>query len=218
MRQKKKQFLVLGLGRFGKSVARSLTELGHEVLAVDNDADAVAAAAEYVTQSVQANCTDEDTIRSFDPAGFDAAVVAIGTNVRDSVLACLLCKEAGAPLVIAKAMDELHGKLLSKIGVDRVIYPERDMGERLARSLTSPSVLDMMELSGDYRVAEVMAPASWADRTLAEIDVRRRYGVSVIGVRRGTDFLSAPGADTRLAQGDVLVAIGPEESINELER
>lgn len=217
MRQKKKQFLVLGLGRFGKSVAKNLSELGHEVLAVDTDAEAVADVAEYVTQSLQADCTDEDIIRSFDPAGFDAAVVAIGTNVRDSVMACLLCKEAGAPMVIAKAMDELHGKLLSKIGVDRVIYPERDMGERLARSLSSPNVVDMMSLSGDFSVAEVIAPEAWAGRTLSEINVRRRYNVSIIGIRREGTFISAPGADTRINAGDVLAAIGSEEDLSALE-
>ena len=161
MRQKQKQFLVLGLGRFGRSVAIKLTELGHEVLAVDNDEAKVNDIADQVTQAMQADCTDEDTMRSLDPGGFDAAVVAIGTNVRDSVLVSLLCKEAGVPLVIAKAMDELHGKLLTKIGVDRVIYPERDMGERLAHALVNPGMMEMMALSGDCSLAEILTPQAW---------------------------------------------------------
>jgi len=217
MRQKQKQFVVLGLGRFGTSVAQALTELGHEVLAVDNDADRVEDVAPLVTQCVQADATDEEVLRSFDPAGFDACIVAIGTNVRDSVMVALLCKEAGCPMVIAKAMDDLHGKLLGKIGVDRVIYPERDMGQRLARSLVSPTILDIMQVSDGLGVAEMIAPANWIGKTLAELNVRQRTGLSVIGVRSKSGFNSMPGADTRIMEGDVVVMMGKEEAISRVQ-
>lgn len=216
MKAKKKQYLVLGLGRFGSSVARSLCEMGHEVLAVDSDADAVASVAPYVTQCVQADATDEEVLASFAPGSFDAAVVSVGGNVQDSVMMSLLCKEQGVPFVIAKANNDLHGKLLRKIGVDRVIFPERDMGHRLARWLVMPSVLDMMELSDDHQIAEVMTPDGWVERTLVQIDVRRRYGVSVIAVRRGTQLITSPGADMKLESGDVLILIGKQQDIDSI--
>ena len=218
MRQTKKQFLVLGLGRFGASVARSLTEMGHEVMAVDCDQDRVDEVAEYVDNCVQANATDEDVLRSFDPASFDACIVAVGTNVRDSVMMALLCKEAGSPMVVAKAMDDLHGKLLAKIGVDRVIFPERDMGQRLAKSLVSPSMLDMMDLAEGYQIAEVLSPAAWDEKTLEQLSVRRKYNVSVIAVRRNGRLIASPGADTRLEEGDALILLGREEDVDRIDR
>ena len=217
MKQRKKQFLILGLGRFGTSLARSLCEMGHEVLAVDRDQDRVDDIAPFVTQSMQADATDEEVLRSLDPAGFDACIVAIGTNVRDSVMMALLCKEAGSPLVIAKAMDDLHAKLLTKIGVDRVIFPERDMGQRLARSLVSSSMLDIMELSDAYKIAELITPAGWSGKTLEQLQVRRKYGISVIAVRRGQNLIASPGADTLLLPEDVLVVLGSEEDLDRLE-
>lgn len=218
MRMKKKQFLVFGLGRFGTSVAKTLCAMGHEVLAVDRDQEAVDDIAPYVTQSVQADVTDEEVLTSFGLGNFDAAVVAIGTNVQDSVLVSLLCKEAGVPLVIAKAMDELHGKVLSKIGVDRVIFPERDMGARLARSLVSPGVLDLMELSDGYQVAEVVAPESWVGKTLMGLNVRRNFGVSVIAVRRGDKFMASPAAEFIIKTGDTMVLLGKDEDIEDIEQ
>ena len=171
----------------------------------------------YVTQCVQADATDEEFLRSFDPASFDAAIVAIGTNVRDSVLMALLCKEAGAPMVIAKAMDELHAKLLTKIGVDRVIFPERDMGQRLARFLCSKGMLEVMELDEGYQIAEVLSPAAWAGKTLMELDVRRKYGVSVVGIKRAGGFVASPGGDSRLEAGDTLVMMGHEDAIDTID-
>ena len=125
----KKQFLVLGLGRFGGSLARSLCKMGHEVLAVDTDAETVEDIAPYVTQAVQANATDEEALQTMGVNNFDVAVVGIGA-IRDSILVTVLCKEAGVPYVLAKAMDDLHAKVLRKVGADRVVFPERDMGDR----------------------------------------------------------------------------------------
>ena len=147
MKGKKKQFLVLGLGRFGSAVARSLCEMGHEVLAVDSDAEAVQAISPHVTQAVQADATDDEVFSSLDAGSYDAAIVSIGSNVRDSILISVLCKEAGVPLVVAKASDDLHAKVLSKVGVDRVVFPERDMGQRAARALVMPQMLDLMKIN-----------------------------------------------------------------------
>lgn len=213
MRKKKKQFIVLGLGRFGMSLARHLHDLGHEVLAVDSNERLVNDAAAHVTQAIQADATDEASLRQLGVGGFDAAVVAIGSNIRDSILITVLCKEAGVPLVIAKAVDELHAKVLRKVGADRVVFPERDMGQRVARTLDTPNILELMELSGDYRIAELLAPEKWCGRTLMDVNVRRNYGLSVIGIRRGETFMASPGADVRLDAGDILLVLGRTKDI-----
>lgn len=217
MKAKKQQFLVLGLGRFGSSAARTLAELGYEVLAVDRSEDAVEDIAPYVTQAVVADASDEDTLKELDAASFDVAIVAIGSGIRESILISVLCKEAGVKTVIAKANDELHAKILRKVGVDRVIFPEREMAQRLARSLVMPGILDIMELTDDYQIVEVMTPESWAGRSLVQIHVRRNYGVSIVAVRRGGELLPSPGADTVLNADDVLLMLGKQADIDALE-
>lgn len=213
MRSRKKQFIVLGLGRFGASVARHLCQMGHEVMAVDSDERLVSDLAPHVTQAVQADATDEAALAELDVRSFDAAVVAIGTNTRDSILITVLCKEAGVPLVIAKAVDDLHAKVLRKVGADQVVFPERDMGQRVARALDTPNILELMELSRDHRIAELIAPDRWCGRTLLDINVRRNYGLSVIGIRRGDEFLASPGAETLVQPGDVLLVLGKSGDI-----
>ncbi len=218
MKEKKKQFLVLGLGRFGSSLAMQLCQLGHEVLAVDSRAEHVEDIAPYVTQAVQANATDEDALDALGVSSFDAAIVSIGQNIRDSILVSVLCKEKGVPMVMAKAVDSLHAKVLEKVGVDRVVFPEQDMGHRVARSLVSPSILDLMELSDGYQIAEIVVPSAWHHRTLVDINVRREYGLSVIGIRRGGCFLASPGADTAFEPEDVMVVLGQQKDVDALER
>lgn len=213
MKSRKRQYAVLGLGRFGASVAMHLSRMGHEVLAVDSDEALVAALAPHVTQAIQADATDEAALRELEISSFDAAVVAIGTNARASILVTVLCKEAGVPLVIAKAVDELHAKVLRKVGADRVVFPERDMGQRVARTLDSPNIVDLMELSGEHRIAEVIAPQAWCGRTLQEVNVRRDYGLTVIGIRRGERFIASPGADMALQRDDILLVLGRSTEI-----
>ena len=213
MKNRKKQFAVLGLGRFGASVAMHLTRMGHEVLAVDSDEMLVAALAPHVTQAIQADATDEAALAEMEIGSFDAAVVAIGTNSRASILVTVLCKEAGVPLVIAKAEDELHAKVLRKVGADRVVFPERDMGQRVARTLDAPNIIDLIELSGEHRIAEIIAPEKWCGRTLMDINVRRDYGLTVIGIRRDERFIASPGADAVLRNGDILLVLGRTKEI-----
>lgn len=213
MKNRRKQYAVLGLGRFGASVAMHLSRMGHEVLAVDSDENLVAALAPHVTQAIQADATDEAALKEMEIGSFDAAVIAIGTNSRASILVTVLCKEEGVPLVIAKAEDELHAKVLRKVGADRVVFPERDMGQRVARTLDAPNIVDLMELSGEHRIAEVIAPQAWCGRTLMEVNVRRDYGLTVIGIRRGERFIASPGADMTLHSGDLLLVLGRTKDI-----
>lgn len=216
-RRQKEQFIVLGLGRFGASVARSLYEMGYEVMAVDSDEGLVQNAAPYATQAVQADATDEDALQALGIQNYDVAVVAIG-NVRDSVLITVLCKEAGIPQVVAKATDDLHAKVLRKVGADRVVFPERDMGMRVAKSLVTPNILDMMALTDGYQIAEVTAPEAWQGRTLAQVNVRRDYGLSILAIQRDGGLIASPGAETVFVQQDVLLVLGKQESIAAMER
>lgn len=179
-----KSFLIIGLGRFGQSTARMLTILGHEVVAVDKRADRVSAVKDSVMRAIQADTTDERAVAQLGIRNFDGVVICIGDDIRASVLATVLCREMGAKKIVAKAQDDLHQKLLIKTGADRVVQPEHDGGIRLARSLVAEGVLDSLDLSDEYSINEVEIPKDWIDRSLAQIDVRNRYGVSVIAVRR----------------------------------
>mgnify|MGYP002732344451 CR=1 FL=1 len=217
MKEKTKQYLVLGLGRFGESLAKSLCKQGHEVLAVDEDEQLVNDIAPYVTQAVSLDATDEAALESLGVRNFDAAIVSIGQNMRDSILVCVLLKELGVKHLIAKAMDDLHGKVLRKIGVDRVVFPEREMGVRLAKSLIAPNVLEMMELSDDHQLAEVVVPAKWVGQSIAGVDVRRRYGVSILAIRRAGQFIVSPEPDTAFATGDALLVLGEHNAIDGIE-
>lgn len=216
-KKSKKQFLVLGLGRFGSSLAQNLCAMGYEVMAVDRDSELVQANAPHVTQAVQADATDEEALEALGVHNFDVAVVAIG-NIRDSILVTVLCKEAGIGQVMAKAVDDLHAKVLRKVGADRVVFPERDMGMRMAKALVTPSILDMMALADGYQIAEAVVPEPWCGRTLVDVNVRRNYGLSVLGIQRDGEFLAAPGADAMLTQGDVLLVLGKQESISAMEQ
>lgn len=217
MKNRKRQYIVLGLGRFGASVAIHLSRMGHEVMAVDSDEGLVQAVAPHVMQAVQADATDENALAELDVGSFDAAVIAIGSNTRDSILVTVLCKEAGVPLVVAKAVDELHAKVLRKVGADRVVFPERDMGQRVARTLDTPNIIELIELSGEHQIAEVYAPEKWCGRTLVDVNVRRNYGLSIIGIRRDGEFLASPGADMTLRKGDILLVLGRVRDIEAID-
>lgn len=213
MKGKTKQFMVLGMGLFGSSLAKALHEFGHEVLAVDSDADLVEAIAPYVTQAVQIDATDEAALQELGVRNFDAVIVSIGKNLRDSILVCVIIKELGVPYLIAKATDEIHAKVLRKIGVDRVVFPERDMGVRVAKSLITPNVLEMMEFSGDYRLIEIILPAKWAGSSIIEVDVRRKYGISILAIQRDGQFIVSPSPDAVFQTGDILLVLGQKDDI-----
>lgn len=215
---KSKQFLVFGLGRFGTSLAQSLCKQGQEVLAVDADEELVNDIAPYVTQAVQLDATDESALQSLGIKNFDAAVVSIGQNTRDSILVCVLLKEMGIPYLVAKATDDLHAKVLRKIGVDRVVFPERDMGVRLARTIISPGVLELMNLSDDYQLMEIVPPKNWIGQTLMGLNVRRKYGVNILAIHRQEQFDMSPAPDRVFKEGDTLLVMGKKTDIEKLDQ
>lgn len=211
-------FAVIGLGRFGASVARTLAGLGHSVLGVDSNPERVQELADEITHVVQADCTDEHAVRSLGLRNFDTVVVAIGQDLEASILITLMLKEMGVPRVVAKAASELHGKVLERVGADQVVLPEKDMGAKVARALSQGGMLDFLELTPDVSVVELTAGEGAAGRTLKQLDLRARYHVSVIAIRRGREVLVAPLADVPLRKDDVLVAIGKNEHIDRLLR
>ncbi|MBI3975107.1 MAG: TrkA family potassium uptake protein [Armatimonadetes bacterium] len=211
------EFAVIGLGRFGSSVARTLYDLGHNVLAMDKDEAALRLVVDHVTHAVQVDSTDPEALRAVGITNLDAVVVAIGVDIQESILTTLLLKDLGVKKIVAKAVDEQQGKVLEKVGADLVIFPERDMGERVAHSLASPNVLEYIELSPDYTIEEVNVPARLDGRTLGELELRTKFGVNVLLIRRDSQLLISPATDVRLQTGDVLVVVGENRQLNRLE-
>lgn len=212
-----RQYAVIRLGKFGASVACTLAKLGHQVLAVDIDEDKVQQVADGVTRAVQADATDEDILRAIGIRNFDVVIVTIGHDVLSSILTCLILKDMGVTYVVGKAHDELHGKLLEKIGVEQVVYPERDMGARLAATLTSSNILEVIELSPDYDVVGITASSELIGRTLRELNLRAKLGVNVAAIRSTDNKVKvSPGPDDLIRKGDVLLALGTTESLGKL--
>ncbi len=211
-----KTFAVIGMGKFGFSVAKKLFELGHEVLAIDLDQNRIQAVSEYVTHAVACDAKEESALRAVGIRNYDTVIVAIGEDVTDSVLITLLVKELGIKNVICKAMDRNHKKILMKIGADRVLIPEQEMGAKLALSLNSNNMMEVLELSDVYGVAEVDVPHKWIGRSIKDLNVRKRYDVNIIAVQPdGKDDIEvSPDPDYAFAEGDRAVLVGRNEDIN----
>ncbi len=215
-RRRTRQFAVVGLGRFGASVAETLYRLGQEVLAVDTSEERVQEMAPLVTHAVQADATDENAMRAIGIRNFDVVVVAIG-EIEASILATSVLKGLGVPYIVAKALSDLHGQVLSRVGADRVIYPERDMGVRVAHNLLSGNLIDYIELAPGYSIIEVVAKEPFVGKTLRQLDFRAKYGIHVLALRRGDEVQMAPDPDALIQAGDVLVAMGENDRLEELE-
>jgi len=211
-----KQFVVVGLGRFGASVATTLAENGHDVLAIDRDPEKVQAISGDVTHAVEADATDEEALKTLGVRNFDVAVVSIGDNVSANILCTLILKELNLPYVIVKAPDTLHGKVLTKVGADRVVYPERDMGSRIAQNLISSNVLDYIEFAPEYGVIEILASDNMVGRTLKELELRASFDVNVMAIKRGEQLFISPGAEDKIEAGDKLVLMGKNENLDKM--
>ena len=217
MKKKNKQFAVIGLGRFGTSVATTLYTLGYEVLAIDADEDRIQKFSEEVTHVVQADTTDENSLKALGIRNFDVVVVAIGEDVQANVLTTLLLKDLGVKHIVAKARNELHGKMLAKIGADRVVYPERDMGQRVAHNLVATNVLEYIELSPDLSIVEIAAPGTLIGQSLAQANLRAKYEVNVVAIKRGNELIVPPQPDEKIKPGDIIISVGQTKGIQKLE-
>lgn len=212
-----KQFVVIGIGRFGASLAKTLYSTGNDVLAIDKNEDLVQDIADYVTHAVQMDATDENAIRTLGIRNFDVAVVSIGDNIQASIMVTLLLKEVGVKYIVAKGSNDLHAKVLKKIGADRVVLPEQDMGNRVAHNLLSSSILDFIELSEDYSVMEIEVIDAWDGNTLQELKLRTKYGINVMAIKNDKKVKVSPSAETALNSGDILVVVGSVEQLTKIE-
>jgi trk system potassium uptake protein TrkA len=212
-----KQFAVIGLGRFGTSMALTLARMGYDVLAVDTNEEKVNNIIEYVTHAVQVDAMDEQALKSLGIRNFDVVIVAIGQDIQANILTTVMLKELGVKKVVSKAVTDLHGKVLERIGADKVVFPERDMGVRVAHALVSKNILDQINISPDYSIIELISPTELANKTLGQGNIRGKYGVTVLAIRRGNDVIISPGAQHLVKEGDVLVVVGRNEKLKTLE-
>jgi trk system potassium uptake protein len=211
-----KDFVVIGCGRFGQSVARSLYSKGHDVMAIDIDPEKVQEISDEVTHAIEADSTEEASLKTLGIRNFDVAVVSIGTDIQASILTTLIVKELGVKHVVAKAQNDIHAKVLYKIGADRVVLPERDMGIRLAHNLVTHNVLDYIELDPNYSVIEITALKEWEGKMLKNLQLPTEYGVNIMAIKCGDEINISPLAEDTIKKGDILILIGSTENINRL--
>lgn len=212
-----KQFVIIGLGRFGTSIAKTVYNLGHDVLAIDNDEDKIQEIVDNVTHAVQMDATDESALRTLGVRNFDVAVVTIGSNIQASIMVTLLLKEMGVKYIVAKGTSDLQAKVLYKIGADRVILPEQDMGARVAHNLVSSNILDYIELSSEYSMIEIESLKEWRNKSLKDIRIRAKYGINVVAIKNDQSINVSPSADYIIKDKDILVALGSSEDLNRFE-
>ena len=213
-----KQFVVIGCGRFGQSVAIKLAELGAEVMVVDDNEEIIQSIADKVTYAVQADATDENAIKALGIRNFDVAIVTIGSDIQSSILVTLMVKELGVKQIVAKAQNPSHAKVLYKIGANRVVFPEKEMGIKIAKSLMSSNVLDLIDLAPDYSILEIKMKSEWIGKSLVDINMRRMYSISVIAVKKGDEIDINVEPDRILLKDDVLVVVGSNKDLERLER
>ena len=221
---KKLSFAVIGLGRFGAAMATTLTELGQDVIGIDGNEEAVQRLSDVIGAAVVLDATDERALRTAGVQDVDVAVISIGENIEASLLAVMLVKDLGVPRIIAKAVSPLHGRILERLGVNRVIFPEREMAMRVAHSLVVANVLDYIELSRDFSIIEMPAPDEFAGKSLKDLQLRNRFGLTLIAIKRKTGTGDgevtnvAPTAEDEIQAGDVLALLGPNERLAQLDR
>ena len=210
----KKEFVVIGLGRFGGSIAKELIYQGANVMVIDTSAERVDEFAHIATQAIVANTTDEAVIKSLGLWNYEHVIVAIGEDIQASILTTLILKESGVPKITVKAQNDYHEKVLRRIGADFVVHPERDMGIRIANNMMSNNVLDYLELSDEHSIMEIRANEKLANRTIIDLNIRAKYGVNIVGIKRGEDIIVSPPADEQIQSGDILLVIGADVDIN----
>lgn len=219
---KKQTFAVIGLGRFGSAMATTLAELGHEVIGIDGSQEIVERLADRLHAAAALDATDERALKASGIQEVDCAVISIGENIEASLLVVMLVKDLGVRKIVAKAVTPLHGRILERIGVDRVIFPEHDMAVRVAHSLVVANVLDYIELSRDFSIIEMPAPPEFSGKSLRDLALRNRFGLTLIAIKRKSDAggevtLVSPSADDRVLAGDVLSLLGPNDRLSQID-
>lgn len=212
-----KSYLIIGLGKFGRSCARELCNVGHDVLGVDENLRLVNDASSYLTHTVQADATNEDFLKSISVNDFDSCIVAIGDDQEASVMITVLLKEHGAKNIIAKAQSEIHAKILEKVGADKVILPEHDMGIKLAHTLCNMNIYDLIDISPEHSIISIKAPKEWSGKTLGTLSAREKYGVNIIAIESELKEANVfPTANTLINKNDTIIVIGSNENLTKL--
>ncbi len=209
-----KSVLIIGLGRFGRHVAMKLRELGHEVMAVDNDEKRINAALPYVTGAQIGDSTDEEFLRSLGVRNFDVCIVAIGDNFQSSLETASLLKELGARKVIARASRTVHEKFLLRNGADEVVFPEKQLGEWTAIRCTSEYILDYFQIDSDYSLFELEIPSNWHGRSILDLDIRKKYGINVLGIRENGKLDMNITPDKKLYKGCSVLILGTHKAVS----
>jgi trk system potassium uptake protein len=210
------QVMVIGLGRFGSAVARELERLGHQVLAIDRGEQQVNDISSDVTHALQLDAADEAALRSAGAGDFDTAIVAISSDAEPSIFATMVLKRLGVANVIAKAGSLLHGEILARVGADRVVFPERETGLRLAHSFNVPNVIDYLDVAPSFGIEKIRPPSSFVGKTLGEVDLKGRLGLTPVAVRRGKEVIVNPTRGERIGEGDELILIGRDDKLDRL--
>ncbi|VEP16212.1 Ktr system potassium uptake protein A [Hyella patelloides LEGE 07179] len=218
LRRENNQFAVIGLGRFGRAVCSSLHKMGYEVLGTDIDEKLVTQALtqKIASHAIQLDSTEPEALKEAGIFEMDTVIVAIGNYLQESIITTLNVKEAGVKNVIAKASSEIHGKLLKRVGADRVVFPEHEAGCALAETLTKPAILDRFELDPENSIVEVLVPKEFHDKTLADLNLRSRYGISILAVCSGEKFMTNPAPGQKLKEGSIMIVIGGNKDIEKL--
>ena len=211
-KSKDKQYLVIGCGRFGSSVAKKMCQLGNEVMVIDKDEDSINNIAELVTHTAIVDVTEERDLKSIGLGNFDVVIVAISSDVRASIMATVMAKEMGVPKVVCKAKDELQAKVLYKIGADKVVFPERDMGIRLAYNLASENILDQINLDPEYSIMEIVTPQNWVGKTIIELNLRAKYDITVLAVKTQSGLKVMPSPNYKMQEKNILINIHKNEN------
>ncbi|KUP07636.1 potassium transporter Trk [Bacillus coahuilensis m2-6] len=213
-----KEFVVIGLGRFGGSIVKELAEQGMEVMAIDKDHDKVNEYSSIASHAVAADSTDESVLKSLGIRNFDHVIVAIGDDIQSSILTTLMLKEIGVENVTVKAQNDYHEKVLKKIGANSVVHPERDMGKRIAHNIVSNNVLDYLELSDEHSIVEIVANHQLDGNSILKLDIRAKYGLNIVAIKRDREIIVSPQAEETIQQGDILIVIGADNDINRFEK
>ena len=213
---KKKQFAVLGLGQFGKGIAKTLIEKGQDFLCCDKDEDAVADISQYASHTFIADLTDPAAYQNFGLNNFDVVIIAMGSDFQASIMATLEAKENGAKYIISKAKTDIQKTILEKVGADKVVLPEHEMGVKLATSFITTNVFDFINLSDKFSIAEISPKAAWVGKTLAKSDIRAKYGLYIVAIKRGNGLIVSPRADEEILEKDILVSIGETKKIQSI--
>lgn len=212
-----KQYAVLGMGSFGESVALTLENMGCDVLVMDDSYEKIQDISDKVSYAMKADVSDPDALQALGGKNLDGVVVAVSENLEAGIMATMLCKEMGIPLVVAKAKNKLQGAILKRVGADRIVYPEIEMGSRVAKSLVSREFMDWIELSNDYSMVEIAVPDKWVGRTLVDINVRERLGINVVGIIINGKIDVTLDPQKPLPEGGILIVIGANDVLEKFD-